>query len=769
MHCPPVPEAIKLVHSIFLKPDMMKKIEVYAAPAGGWASLKGTAATFLNKDTLLKGGVSMRHVNQPSGGIKCPSCAWPDSAHAKPIDFCESGAKAVAFEATAKRIDNDFFAKHSVTELKTWSDFQLDQLGRLTHPMKYDPSTDHYVPIDWAQAYAEIGQFLRKQTTPQRAAFYTSGKVGNETAFCYQLMVREYGSNNFPDCSNMCHEPTSVGLSEQIGIGKATVIRTDFDHCDLILSFGHNPGTNHPRSLIALREAKKNGAVLVAVNPLRERSLERYRHPQSPVEMLMGKATELAADHFIQVKVGGDCALITGMIKAFLEIGTPDAAFIAEHTSDYHNLCDFVAAQHWDELEAAAGIDREQMYTLARIYDHSKNTIAIWGMGITQHETGLDNIHMIINLLLLKGNIGRVGTGACPVRGHSNVQGDRTMGIHEKPDLGMMDRIEQRFGFVPPRTAGMDVLATLQAMQAGELDFLMGLAGNFAKATPDTRATLRNLERLKMTVMVSISLNRSHLHHGQAAYILPTIARTEADHQDSGFQSITIEDSMSNVTLSRGFNPPASNTLQSETAIVAGIAQATLPHSRVPWAEFVADYDRIRDAISHVVNGFADFNARVRQPRGFYLGNAARERRWNTITQKAQFLVPQQALVPRILQQPDTLRLTTIRAHGQFNTTIYDMDDRYRGVYGERDVLFMHPEQMTHMGLVAGQRVDVTAVYASGDRVLNGLKLMPFDLPLDCVAAYYPEANDLIPLEHHVPRAHTPAYKSIPVRIRASV
>lgn len=747
----------------------MKKIEVYPAPAGGWASLRGTALTLLRKDTLVKGGTTMLRVNQPQGGIKCPSCAWPDATHTKPIDFCESGAKAVAFESTAKRVTPDFFAQHTVSELKSWSDYQLDQLGRLTHPLKYDAATDTYVAVEWQQAFDEIGNFLRTQTTPERAVFYTSGKVGNEPAYCYQLMVREYGSNNLPDCSNMCHEPTSVALAEQIGIGKATVIRSDFAECDLILSMGHNPGTNHPRSLIALREARKNGATIVAVNPMREKSLMRYRHPQSPVEMLTGSSTELASDHYVQVKVGGDSAFLTGVIKAFLENGTPDHDFIQQHTSGFDAFKAFITQQDWSAIERASGVSQQQMQDVARLYDQSKNTICMWGMGITQHETSLDNIHLIVNLLLLKGNIGRIGSGLCPVRGHSNVQGNRTVGIHEKPDQAMMDRIEKYFGFNPPRKDGLDVLATLQAMQQNKVDFFMGLAGNFAKATPDTATTLQNLENLKMSVMVSISLNRSHLHHGKQAYILPAIARTEGDHQDSGFQGTTIEDSMCNITLSTGKNPPASNQLRSEMAIIAGIAKSTLSNSRIPWDKFLGNYDYIRDAIAETIEGFTDFNARVREPRGFYLGNSARERNWKTKTQKAQFMIPQLPFVPELLQQADIFRLTTVRAHGQFNTTIYDLNDRYRGVYGERDVLFMHPEQITAKGWQVGQRVDVTAIYANETRSLNHLKLMPFDLPMDCVAAYYPEANDLVPLQHHAPRANTPAYKSIPVRIKASV
>lgn len=745
----------------------MKKIEVYPAPAGGWPSLGGVVNTLLDKDTLLKGGKTMLRVNQPKG-LKCPSCAWPESSHTKPIDFCESSSKAVSFETTAKRIDAEFFAKHTVTELKQWSEYGLCQLGRLTQPMKYDAATDHYVPIEWEQAFDEIGQFLREQTTPERSVFYTSGKVANEPAYCFQLMVREYGSNNLPDCSNMCHEPTSVVLTEQIGVGKATVVLDDFKHCDLILSMGHNPGINHPRALIALREARKKGAVMVAVNPMREPSLMHYRQPQNAIEMLTGKDTDMASEHFVQVKVGGDSAFLTGVIKAFLTDGTPDYEFIAQHTSGFDEFKAFIELQSWEEIEHASGISRQQMQDVAQLYDQSKRTICTWGMGITQHETGLDNIHLIVNLLLLKGNIGRKGSGLCPIRGHSNVQGDRTMGIYNKPDHPTLDRIEEYFGFKPPREAGMNVLATLQAMQAEQVDFFLSLAGNFAKATPDTKATLENIEKIKMTVIVSISLNSSHLYHGKQAYILPAIARTEGDHQESGFQSVTLEDSMCNIHISKGVNPPASKDLRSETAIVAGIAQAALPNSKIPWQKFVSNYDHIRDAISQTIEGFEKFNQRVRRGRGFHLTHAARERKWKTKTGKAQFVVPKLPFIPRTLQQPNTFRLTTIRSQGQFNTIIYDLNDRYRGVHGERDVLFMHPDQMKESGFKEGQRVDITAIYDNDTRSLNNLKLMPFDLPRGCVATYYPEANDLIALHHYAPQSDTPAFKSIPVRIEAT-
>lgn len=745
----------------------MKRIEVYPAPAGGWASLGGTAKTLLKQHTLLKGGTTLLSVNQPNG-IKCPSCAWPEADHTKPIDFCENGAKAIAYENTSARLDADFFARHTVTELKQWSEYELGQLGRLTQPLKYDAKSDRYLPVDWHQAFNDIGQFLREKTVPERSVFYTSGKVANEPAYCYQLMVREYGTNNLPDCSNMCHEPTSVVLTEQIGIGKATVILDDFKHCDLMLSMGHNPGVNHPRALIAMREARRHGAVMVAVNPMRERALMRYQQPQSPVEMLSGQSTDMATEHFIQVQIGGDSAFLTGVIKAFLDFGTPDHTFIAQHTKGFEAFKTFIEQQNWDEIVSASGVSRAEIENVAQLYDQSKNTICTWGMGITQHATGLDNVRLIVNLLLLKGNIGRQGSGLCPIRGHSNVQGDRTMGIYDQPKPEMLDKIEEYFNFKPPRKSGMNVLATLHAMQDEKVDFFMGLAGNFAKATPNATVTLKNLEKIKMSVMVSTHLNISHLYHGKEAYILPVIVRSEGDHQESGFQSVTLEDSMCNIHLSKGNNPPASSQLRSETAVIVGIAQAALPESKIPWQKFLANYDTIREAISHTVEGFEDFNQRVRQSRGFHLHHSAREREWKTESKKAEFVVPKLPFVPRTLQQPDTFRLTTVRAHGQFNTTIYDLNDRYRGIKGERDILFMHPDQIKALGWQEGQRVDISAIYENETRTLWYLKLMPFDLPWGCVATYFPEANDLIALHHYAPEADTPAYKSIPVKIQAS-
>lgn len=752
----------------------MKKIPVYPHAAAGWPSLVKTFETLHDKGCVVTGAKTLMRLNQPNYGVKCTSCAWPDEGDYKPIDFCENGAKATAFEATSKRVTADFFANHTVSELSQMSDYELDQLGRLTQPMKYDRLTDKYVPVQWQTAFTEIASYLQS-IGPDQAAFYTSGKVSNEAAFLYQLMVKSYGTNNLPDCSNMCHEPTSIGLAEQIGIGKATVIMSDYEYTDLIMSFGHNPGTNHPRSLTQIRKAKKNGAHYIAINPIKEPSLMEYRHPQSPAEMLGLSHTEIAND-FVQLKVGGDTAFIAGVIKAFLEQGTPDLTFIKEHTSGFDEFKTYIESLSWALLVAASGVSAEQMRHVARVYDEKKACIAAWGMGITQHETGVDNVQMIINLLLLKGNIGRPGTGCLPVRGHSNVQGNRTMGIHEKPNADISEAMSSLYGLKLPTEEGMDVTGTLQAMQSGDLKFFMGFAGNFAKATPDWQHTIANMKKLDMTVMVSISLNRSHLAHGNQAYILPALTRTEADEQLSGRQSVSSEDSMCNITPSTGNNTPASKDLMSEPAIIGCLAQALLQDSPIPWEELIADYDQIRDVIAASVPGHGRYNERMRNGRGFYLGNSARDRLWQTDTHKARFMIPELSLTPEVFEQPDILRLTTLRAHGQFNTTIYDEDDRYRGIKAERDVIFMNPEEIEERGLKVDQRVDVMAHYLDPEldqgaqsRKIRGYKLKSLDMPKGSIAAYYPEANVLVPISHHAHKANTPAYKSIPVKISLSV
>lgn len=754
----------------------MKKIRVYPHPAGGWPALGNSALSLLKQGTLLKGGTTMLHANQPDG-FDCPGCAWPDASSHKAIDFCENGVKAVANEATSQRVTADFFAQHTVAELRTWSDYALEQAGRLTEPMKYDAATDRYVPISWAQAFDEIGsqlQQLHQSFGADAVAFYTSGRTSNEAAFLYQLFVRAFGTNNMPDCSNMCHEATSIGLKQQIGIGKGTITLDDFDDAQAIFIFGQNPATNHPRMMGTLHEAVKRGCPILAFNPLREAGLEAFTNPQSPLEMLTGKGLPIAM-RLYQVKIGGDAALLTGIIKAVLtreaEQGhVLDREFIAAQTSGFDAFEAHIMAQSWAEIEAGSGLSKAELEDIAEVYCRSQATICTWGMGITQHQRGVDNVQMIVNLLLLRGNIGKTGAGAAPIRGHSNVQGDRTMGIYEKPDAALLDRLEQVFKLPMPRKHGVDVVDTLKGLADGSIQAFIALGGNFAAATPDTQNTYAALQQAKLTVQVSTKLNRSHVVHGQAAYILPCLGRTEADWQDSGWQSVTTEDSMSRVMLSRGRNRPASDQLLSEPAIVAGLAQATLPkilaQQPVDWGDLVADYDRIRDLIAQTIVGFEDFNQRVRAERGFYLGNSARDHVWKTSTAKAQFIVPMQPIHTPIAE--DLWMLTTIRSHDQYNTTIYALDDRYRNIHGERRVCFMHPDEITRMGWQVDQLIDLTSVFGGAERTVTGFKLKPFDLPAGCIASYYPETNDLIPLDHHTPRAQTPAYKSIPVRLSRS-
>ena len=733
--------------------------------------MQKTYASLSERGCLIQGAKTALRLNQPSYGVKCTSCAWPDEGDFKPIDFCENGAKAVAFETTDRRVTAEFFAKHSVSKLSHMSDYELDQLGRLTEPMRYNADTDHYEPVSWAEAFEGVARHLRS-IDPEKAVFYTAGKVSNEAAFLYQMMVREYGSNNLPDCSNMCHEPTSVGLAEQIGIGKATVIMSDYEHTDLILSFGHNPGTNHPRSLTQIRKAKKNGAKYVAINPIKEPSLIDYRHPQSPLEMLHFTDSTHIADEFVQLSVGGDAAFIAGLCKVLLSEGTLDHEFIEAHTSGFDEFAAWVHTLEFEELERVSGVSEAQMRQVAQMYDEAKACIAAWGMGITQHEAGVDNIHMIVNLLLLKGNIGKPGAGCLPVRGHSNVQGNRTMGIHEQTNPDIARGMRSLYGLESPTENGFDVSGTLKALNEGAVSFFMSFAGNFAKATPDWQHTCENLKRTDMTVQVAISLNRSALAHGKQAYLLPVLARTEADFQASGFQTVSSEDSMCNITPSRGFNRPASDQLMSEPALVCQLAKALNPDSKVNWEELQSDYSKVRDLIGVCVPGHSRYNERLKSGRGFYLGNSARERLFKTKTHKARFMVPTLPLLPEVFNQEGVFKLTTLRAHGQFNTTIYNLDDRYRGVFGERDVLFMCEADMQRLGLVSGDKIDVQASFKDSamntERKLVGYKVRPLDMPAGSVAAYYPEANVLVPFEHHAKAANTPAYKSVPVILSRS-
>ncbi|MET0540440.1 MAG: FdhF/YdeP family oxidoreductase [Variovorax sp.] len=754
-----------------------QKIEFYNGPAGGWGALRSVTSALLRQDIAVKGARTLLSANQPDG-FDCPGCAWPDRNHASTFEFCENGVKAVAAEATARRAGPDLFAKHTVAELMAQSDFWLEDQGRLTHPMAYDAASDKYRPIEWDDAFALVAQHLNALPDPNRAIFYTSGRASNEAAFLYQLFVREYGTNNFPDCSNMCHEPSGSGMRPQFGVGKGTVTLADFEVADAIFIFGQNPGTNHPRMLGELRQAHKRGARIVSFNPLRERGLERFADPQDKLEMATLGSTPIST-HYFQLRVGGDFAAVKGMMKHLIERDDAGEAvidhdFIAAHTTGFEAVADDVRAESWDVLTRESGLAEAQIRQAADIYRAAGSVIACWGMGITQHQNSVATIQMIGNLLLMRGNVGRPGAGPCPVRGHSNVQGDRTMGIWEKPPVALLDRLQQVFGFEPPRAHGWDTVDSIQAMLDGKGRVFFALGGNFAAATPDTYETWKALRQCDLTVHVTTKLNRSHLVHGRDALILPCLGRTEIDLQAGGAQGVTVEDSMSMVHLSHGMNAPASPHLLSEPAIVARLAAATIgQRSSTPWLWLVEDYSRIRDKIEAVFDDFKDFNARVAVPGGFRLRNTASERVWNTASKKAGFFAhpvpldtPSHRARARFSGKGDTVVFTllTTRSHDQYNTTIYGHDDRYRGVFGQRRVVFIHAEDIRALGMKDGDWVDIKTLWDDGrERRADKFKLVAYDIPRGNLAAYYPETNPLVPLSSVALNAGTPASKSIPV------
>ncbi|MFM0323296.1 FdhF/YdeP family oxidoreductase [Caballeronia glebae] len=755
-----------------------KEIRIYSNPAGGWDALKAVGEALEIQGVAVSGAQTLLHMNQPQG-FDCPGCGWPDPKHPSPFEFCENGAKAVAWEATTLRCTPEFFAQHTVSELASWNDYDLEMVGRLTHPMVYEAGSDRYVPIDWDDAFALVGDRLNALDHPDQANFYTSGRASNEAAFLYQLFVREFGSNNFPDCSNMCHEATSVGLPQSIGVGKGTVLLEDFEHADAIFIFGQNPGTNSPRMMSDLRSASRRGAKIVSFNPFRERALERFASPQDPIEMATLGSTNISS-FLYQVRVGGDVAVLKGMMKAIVEADDAaiaadaprvlDIEFIKGHTHGIDALVADVRAAAWDAIEGRSGLTRDAITNAANIYMRADNAILVYGMGITQHRRGTEAVQQIANLALLRGNVGRPGAGICPVRGHSNVQGNRTVGITEKPNAQLIAGIERAFGFTPPAKHGNDVVAALEAMVRGEAKVFMALGGNFAAAIPDWARTQDAMRKLDLTVHISTKLNRSHLVHGQHALILPCLARTEIDIQADGPQSITVEDAMSMVHASAGRNEPASPHLMSETAIVAGIARATLgAKSRVSWEHLVASYDRIRDAIEIVFPIFQAYNTRIRVPGGFHLSSAARERVWDTSTGRANFLVFDGLGEDPARDDPDALSLTTMRSHDQYNTTLYSHSDRYRGVFGQRDVIFMNPRELKNRKLQADDRVDIFTIADDGiERVIRNFKVVEYSLPDGCCGAYYPEVNPLVPLYAFDPQSRTPSYKSVPVRIVAT-
>ena len=752
-----------------------KEIHPYHHPAGGWGALKALSEHLIEQRIPIKGATTLRRMNQPKG-FDCPGCAWPDPKHTSSFEFCENGAKAVAWEATAKRCTPEFFAEHSVSDLATWSDYDLEMVGRLTHPMAYDGATDSYLPVSWSEAFSIIGRHLNALPDPNMAEFYTSGRTSNEAAFLYQLFVREYGTNNFPDCSNMCHEATSVGLPQSIGVGKGTVLLEDFDKADCIFIFGQNPGTNSPRMMTNLRDAARRGASIISFNPFRERALERFQAPQSPIEMATLSSTQISS-RLYQVRVGGDVAVIKGLMKVLVDEdaaarargGQPvlDWDFIGDHTHGLDELVSDLRAAQWTDIERYSGLSREEIEYAAQAYMKAERAIIVYGMGITQHRRGAQNVQQLANLALLRGHIGREGAGICPVRGHSNVQGDRTVGITETPSGDFLDRLEFRFGFKAPRAHGHNVVTALEAMIRGDAKVFIAMGGNFAAAIPDWQLTQDALRRLDLTVHISTKLNRSHLIHGRDALILPCLGRTEIDIQATGPQSITVEDSMSMVHASAGRNQPASEHLLSEPAIVAGMARATLGQSSVvDWDGFVADYDLVREAIEIVLPIFQAYNERIRVPGGFHLVSTARERIWATPSGKASFLVFEGLGEDPNDDHPETLWLSTIRSHDQYNTTLYSLSDRYRGVYGQRDIVFLNQLELDKRGLADGDRVDLVTVSTDGrERRVRNFRVVGHSFPNGCCAAYYPETNPLVPLYAHDPVSFTPSSKGIPVRI----
>ncbi|BAT58567.1 formate dehydrogenase H [Variibacter gotjawalensis] len=747
------------------------KISRYGSPAGGWGSLK-SIARHLWRDNVSPGeAAQLARQNKPDG-FACVSCAWAKPANPHIAEFCENGAKATIWERTASRADGAFFDAHTVRDLRSWSDFDLERAGRLTQPRRYDRASDKYLPTSWEDATREIGTKLLA-TDPKACVFYASGRASLETSYMYALFARLYGHNNLPDSSNMCHEPTSVALPQSIGVPVGTVRLEDFAATDLILFFGQNVGSNAPRMLHELQTARQRGAEIITFNPLRERGLERFINPQSPAQMLTGLATEISTQYH-QVRAGGDLAAITGVCKALFDIDLRDgrfldSAFIAQHTAGFEALRAFCTGTPWANIESRSGLSQDALRGVAEVYARAKSTIAIYGMGITQHRRGAETINMLVALLLLRGNMGRPGAGICPVRGHSNVQGQRTVGITEKPELVPLDKLSELYGFEPPRDKGLNTVEACEGVLDGSVRAFLGLGGNFLRAVPDTARMEAAWPKLDLTVHIATKLNRSHLFPGEASFLLPCLGRLERDDQQSGRQYMSVEDSTSRFHASLGNASVVSALARSEPWIVAEIAKATLPDNRlVPWDEWVGDYAKVRDAIERTYpDKFKNFNAEFRKPGGLSKPLAARERVWETKNRKANFIVPKSIeMDPDITHNASTLNLMTLRSNDQFNTTVYGYDDRFRGVSGTRMVLFMNDDDMRRIGVADGETVTIETV--SDDDIVRrvpGLRVVRYDIPRGDCAGYYPELNVLLPLQHHEEQSKTPAAKSIPIRV----
>ncbi|ABM03867.1 oxidoreductase alpha (molybdopterin) subunit [Psychromonas ingrahamii 37] len=758
-------------------------VKKYKGSAGGWGALLSTSKHLVKSENIAHNILNLLKTNQDKG-FDCPGCAWGESTEKSRFRFCENGAKAVNWEATSRRVTPEFFQQHPVSWLTQQSDYFLESQGRLSHPVQYNCETDCYQAVSWQHAFTLIAKHLNALESPNQAEFYTSGRASNEAAFLYQLFVRKFGSNNFPDCSNMCHEATGIALKQSVGVGKGTVTMADFEDADAIFVFGQNPGTNHPRMLDTLRQASRRGAAIVTFNTLKERGLERFTNPQSVTEMLTNGSTQISQCYF-RPKLGGDMAVVRGMVKALFVIEKAQLAagcspifdhdFIEEHTQGIEQYLKAVEATPWNEITEQAGLSQSEIEEAAGIYRQSKRVIITWAMGITQHKHSVKTIQEITNLQLLFGQLGRPGAGLCPVRGHSNVQGDRTMGIDEKPSAAFIDNLSHAFDFQAPSKPGHNAVAAIKAMLAGESKVFIALGGNFAAATPDTSLTQQALSNCSLTVNIATKLNRTHLVLGKDSLILPCLGRTDIDIQVSGPQSITVEDSFSMVHASAGVVESDTYEMRSEPAIIAGIAAATLGKQPIDWPWVIEDYARIRDLIAKSIPGFTDMNTKIKQPGGFYLGNKAAERQWQTPSKKAQFMehdLPLHLLPANLreLSKDPVFVLQTMRSHDQYNTSIYGFDDRYRGIFGERKVLFVNVNDITALGLKNSQLVDIESLWPDAvERKVFGFKLVAYDIPEGNIAAYFPETNPLMSIDGTGDLSDTPISKAIPVVLTATL
>lgn len=746
-------------------------------PSGGRGSLKGIARIYGESWPTPAAIETLATQNKP-GGFMCVSCAWPKPVNYHPFEFCENGAKATLWELTSHRCTPDFWNDHTVSELRDWKDHDLEMSGRLTHPLRYDPGTDRYVEVAWDEAFKGIAAIL-KQLEKESVVFYSSGHAGLEASYLYALLARLYGNNNLPQSSNMCHETTSVGLNKVIGSPVGTIIWEDLEKADAFFFFGQNPGSNSPRFLHPLQDAKKRGARIVTFNPIIEQGLVSFVNPQNPIDMITGRETQIS-DQYHQVKAGGDIAAMLGICKHVIEaddlailLHKPrvlDVDFISEHTTGFDNFIECVRATSWSDIERESGLTENALRDAGAIYIGAKNVIGVYGMGLTQHSQGSLNVAMIVNLLMLRGNIGREGAGCCPVRGHSNVQGQRTVGIAEKTKLIPMKKLKELFDFDPPTRDGTTIVDAVKGLMAGSVKAFICLGGNLVRAVPDQKEMERVWVGQELSVMISTKLNRSHLFPAKVSYVLPCLSRTEIDKQAAGNQAVTTEDSFSHISASVGKRTPASQQLKSELAIVAGIAKVTIaPNPKLRWDEWTADYGLVRDLIEHTYpKDFKEYNARMFQPGGFYRGNSAHERIWKTEEKKAVFTAPSQLNALSFSDVDGRFRLVTIRSNDQFNTTIYGYSDRFRGIEGTRDVVLMCEDDIKTAGLTEGQTVTLVSDFEDGKRrELGGLQIRTHNLPSGTVAAYYPESNVLNAIDHHDELSKTPASKAIPVRIEA--